>query len=353
MKIGITYNLKEEISPRAVLDSEATEEFDTTQTIDAICNVFQKNSYETIRLGSGIEIIEKIKSEKVDFVFNIAEGYSGRNRESYIPAILEMLNMPYSGSDPLALGLCLDKTLAKRIALCAGIPTPRYKIVKEIENLPIVENKLRYPLITKPAWEGSSKGIYNSSKVYDKNELEKNAMLLFEKYPDQPIMVEEYIEGREITVGVIGNEPPEILGLMEIMNKAVSADEDFFYSLEVKRDWKKLVDYVSPPDISGLFEKHIKYYAISAFKEFGCRDIARIDFRISKHNKIFMLEINPLPGLSPEYADIVIMSQKLGIKYENFILSILNHALSRYKLAEENNKKTANTAEDDLNYEAI
>jgi len=350
MKIGITYNLKEEISPRAVLDSESTEEFDTTQTIDAICNVFQKNGYKTIRLGGGIEIVEKIKNEKVDFVFNIAEGYNGRNRESHIPAILEMLNIPYSGSDPLTLGLSLDKTLTKKIALSAGIPTPRYKIVREIEDLSVVENKLRYPLITKPAWEGSSKGIYNSSKVYDKNELKKNAIMLFEKYPNQPVMVEEYIEGKEITVGVIGNESPEILGLMEIMNKTVTADEDFFYSLEVKRNWKKLVDYVSPPDINGLFERHIKYYAISAFKEFGCRDIARIDFKISKHNKVFMLEINPLPGLSPEYADIAIMSQKLGIKYDNLILSILNHALSRYGLTEENGK---NTARNDLNHEAI
>lgn len=353
MRIGITYNLREEISPQAVLDSESTEEFDTIQTIDAICNVFQKNGYETVHLGSDIGMIEKIKNEKVDFVFNIAEGCSGRNRESYIPAILEMLNMPYFGSDPLTLGLSLDKTMAKKISFCTGIPTPRYKIARRIEDLATVENKLQYPLITKPAWEGSSKGIYNSSKVYDKNELEKNAVILFKKYPDQPVIVEEYIEGREITVGVIGNEPPRVLGLMEIMNKVVSANEDFFYSLEVKRDWKKLADYVSPPDISGLFEKHIKHYAISAFKEFGCRDIARIDFRICKHNKIFMLEVNPLPGLSPEYADLVIMAQKLGIKYENLILSILNHALSRYKLAEENNKKIANTAEDGLNYEAI
>ena len=348
MKIGITCNLKKEICPSSVLDSEFTEEFDTENTIDAICNVFHRNGYDTARLGSGLEIIEKIKKEKVNFVFNLVEGYRGRNRESHVPSILEMLDIPYSGSDPLTLGLTLDKTMTKKIAFHAGIPTPRFKIIKRIDDLSLVENKLWYPLITKPAWEGSSKGIYNSSKVFNEDELEKNVTLLFEKYPDQPILVEEYVEGREITVGIIGNDPPQILGLMEIVNKNHNKD-DFFYSLETKKEWERLVDYVSPPGISQLFEKHIKHHAISAFKEFGCRDIARIDFRISKHNRVFMLELNPLPGLSPEYADLVIMTQKLGMTYDKLILSIFRHALSRYKKPEEDNK----TIESKADYEAV
>ena len=348
MKIGITYNLKDELSPAAILDNESVEEFDTTHTIDAICNVFEKNGYETVRLGSGIEIIERIKEAKVDFVFNIAEGYNGRNRESHIPSVLELLQIPYSGSDPLTLGLTLDKTITKKVAVQAGIPVPRYKIVKKLEDLSNIENTLCYPLITKPAWEGSSKGIYNSSKVLDKRALESNIVALLEKYPEQPILVEEYIEGREITAGVIGNKPPCVLGLMEVVNKT-NPGEDFFYSLEVKRDWKKLVDYISPPEIGELLDKHIRHYALLAFKEFGCRDIARIDFRISEHNKIFLLEVNPLPGLSPEYADLVIMSQKLGLEYEELILTILQHALSRYRILKEDKIDIKGN----LNYEAI
>ncbi len=348
MKIGITYNLKEEIFPSSVLDSEFTEEFDTENTISAICNVFHRNGYDTARLGSGLEIVEKIKKEKVDFVFNIAEGYSGRNRESHVPSILEMLDIPYSGSDPLTLGLTLDKTITKKIAFHAGIPTPRFKIIMRIDDISLVENKLWYPLITKPAWEGSSKGIYNSSKVFNIDELEKNVRFLFEKYPDQPILVEEYVEGREITVGVIGNDAPQILGLMEIVNKNHNGD-DFFYSLETKKEWECLVDYISPPVINQLFEKHIKHLAISAFKEFRCRDIARIDFRISKHKKVFMLEVNSLPGLSPEYSDLVIMTQKQGMAYDDLILSIFRHALSRYKKPEDAKK----TIESKANYEAV
>ena len=330
MKIGITYNLKDELSPGAVLNEEIAEEYDTPHTIDSICEIFSKNGHEPVRLGGGIDIIDRLRNEKVNIVFNIAEGCHGRNRESHIPAILEMLDIPYTGSDPLALGATLDKTMTKKIAYKAGIPTPRYMAVHKLEDLQSVGRKLHYPMIVKPAWEGSSKGIYNSSKVGRRNELDKNIKLLFEKYPGQPVLIEEYIEGREITVGVIGNEPPHILGLMEIVNK-VSPGDDIFYSLDTKRDWKNLVDYESPPDINRIMERHIRHYALMAYKEFDCRDVARIDFRISKHNKIFMLELNPLPGLSPEYADLVIMARKNGIEYENLIMSILNNAIARYK----------------------
>lgn len=336
MKIGITYNLKDELSPEAIIDNESCEEFDTPETINAICEVLEKNGHETVKLGGDLRILDRLKEEKLDFVFNIAEGHHGRNRESHIPSILEMLNMPYSGSDPLTLGLTLDKVMTKKIALQAGIPVPRYMVIKSMGDLQSVGNKLIYPVIIKPAWEGSSKGIYDSSKAFTGKELEINIKSLFEKYPNQPLLVEEYIEGREITAGIIGNNPPQILGLMEIVNK-VNPGGDVFYSLQTKRNWKKLIEYDSPPKLSRIFDNHIRYRALAAFREFGCRDIARIDFRISeKYNKIFMLEVNSLPGLSPEYADLVIMAKMQGISYEKLILSILNHALLRYKSAKGN-----------------
>ena len=346
MRIGITYNLKDELSPDAIIDSESCEEFDTSNTINAICEVFEKNGHETVKLGFGIDIPQKVKSENIDFVFNIAEGYHGRNRESYVPSILEAMGVPYSGSDSLTLGLTLDKIMSKKITFHRGIPTPRYIAVKDINDLNGAENKLKYPMITKPGWEGSSKGIYNSSKALDKRELERNVKVLFEKYPGQPVLLEEYIKGREITVAVIGNDCPRVLGMMEIVNKK-NPGGDIFYSLETKKDWRNLVDYASPPDINRISEKHIAHYALLAFKEFGCRDIARIDFRVSEEtNRVFMLEINPLPGLSPEYADLVIMSEKNGIKYEELVMDILNHALSRYGAFEK-------SAKGKLNYETI
>jgi len=331
VKIGITCNLKDEFSPELILNDEFSEEFDTPGTIEAICSVLKKNGHETVRLGGDLRIIEKLKAEKVDFVFNIAEGYFGRNREAHIPSILEMLGVPYSGSDPLTLSLTLDKIMAKKIAIQAGIPVPRYKEIRTAADLAFAEGRLNYPLIVKPAWEGSSKGIYDSSRVFDRKSLEISAKILFERYSNQPVLVEEYIEGREITVGVIGNEDARILGLMEVIDRR-NPGKDVFYSLETKRNWKDLVDYVSPPALNRVFESHIKYRTLTAFREFGCRDFARIDFKVSeKSHKIFMLEINPLPGLSPEYADLVLMAKAQGVSYEELVMSIFRHAVLRYK----------------------
>jgi D-alanine-D-alanine ligase len=322
VKIGITYNLR-----RA--NDEHDEEFDMPHTIEALSEVFKNNGHETVKLGYGPGIIKRISEEGVDFVFNIAEGSGTRNRESYVPAILEMLGIPYSGSDPLTLGLALDKILAKKIAVSAGIPVPRYRVINKPSDIAGIERELTFPLITKPAWEGSSKGIYNSSKVSSVSELERNIAVLSEKYPGEPVIAEEYIAGREITVGVIGNGSPRVLGLMEVVNK-VNPGEDFFYSLEVKRDWKNLVDYECPARLTPVLENNIKKYALRAFSEFGCKDIARIDFRVSGDGKPFLLELNPLPGLSPEYADLVIMAKKQGIAYGEIVLAVLKSALSRF-----------------------
>jgi len=337
MKIGLAYNLKDEVSPLSIINNEFSEEFDSRKTIDALCAIFKKYGFKTVRLGARLDMVDRLRKEKVGFVFNIAEGYYGRNRESFVPSVLEALNVPYSGSDPLTLGMTLDKIVAKKVLQCAKIPTPGYCVVRKMEDVKDAEDRLEYPVITKPAWEGSSKGVYNSSKALDKHGLAKNIKTLLKKYPNQPVLIEEYIKGREITVGVIGNDAPKVMALMEIVNKK-HPGEDFFYSLEVKRDWENLVDYESPPRIHQALETQIKRFALMAYREFGCRDVSRIDFRISEYNDPYLLEINPLPGLSPEYGDLVIMARKNNITYEELVLSILNSAFSRYRIREVNKK---------------
>jgi D-alanine-D-alanine ligase len=329
MKIGLTYNLKEEALSGMSADDERGEEFDTIATIEGLCKVITSLGHNPVKLGFGPGILEKISREKVDFVFNIAEGQGSRNRESYIPAILEMAGMPYSGSDALTLGLALDKIVAKKIIRAAGVPTPAYRQVSGPSEVYLADKGLNYPLITKPSWEGSSKGIYNFSKSHTRAELDSNLSLLFSKYPGQPVLVEEYIEGREVTLGVIGNNPAFVLGIMEITNRG-SSEKDFFYSLQVKRQWKELVDYTANPDISDSLLKEIKDYSLRIFKEFGCRDLARVDFKISRENKPYLLEINPLPGLSSEYSDLVILARRCGWRYEDLISEIINQALCRY-----------------------
>jgi len=337
MKIGITYNIRENVLPEGELDSEQVEEFESPQTINAICSVFESYGLETARLGGDTSIIKKIKTEKPGFVFNIAEGYWGRSREAHIPAILELMNMPYSGSDPLTLALTLDKVTAKKILRQLGILTPNFAVIRKWSELINIEETLNYPLVVKPAWEGSSKGIYNTSKSADRNELRKSVKKLFERYPNQPLLIEEFVAGREFTIAVTGNNYPKILGLMEIRMK----DGDkagFIYSLEAKRNWAEKIEYIIQPNIEKKVQHTLSQNAILAFREFGCRDIARLDFRVSHENQVYLLDINPLPGLTPGYSDLVIMSEKSGITYNRLLMSILSSALSRYGIFSNNFK---------------
>jgi len=329
MKIGLAYNLKANVFPLGELDSEQVEEFDSLQTIDAVCSVFEDNGFKTVRLGGDINIIDKIKREKPGFVFNMAEGYWGRNREAHIPAILELMGIPYSGSDPLTLAVTLDKITTKKILRQMGILTPSFSVIKKWDDLINLEGRLNYPLVVKPAWEGSSKGVYAGSKANDKSALARNVEILFSKYPEQPVLAEEFIIGREITAAVIGNDPPKVFNLMEINTKKGNRD-DFIYSLEMKRNWKEEAEYVISPDLGKLIEKSLRGIAIAVFIEFDCRDVARIDFRIDNRGRIYLLEINPLPGLAIGYSDLVIMAERSGMKYGELIISILSSAFRRY-----------------------
>jgi len=331
MKIGITYNLKENLLPLGELDSEQVEEFDSAETIEAVSSVLEGCRLTTVKLGGDINIVDKIKSEKPGFVFNMAEGFFGRNREAHVPAILELMNMPYTGSDPLTLALTLDKITAKKLLHQIGILTPNFTVIKQREDLVNFDDRLRYPLVAKPAWEGSSKGIYTTSMADDLRAIRKNVEFLFEKYPGQPVLIEEFISGREITAAVIGNHPARILGLMEIKAKSENR-EDFIYSLEIKRNWREEVEYIIPPNIDKSTQRSLEQLALSAFREFSCRDIARFDFRIDNRGQIYLLEINPLPGLSLGYSDLVIMAEGIGIKYGELIISILKSAFQRYEI---------------------
>ena len=335
MRIGITYNLKSEvdnIQPQHLLVDDAFEEFDTDETIDNIQAVLEKSGHSVIRLGSGRLAIERLLSQRPDFVFNISEGYSGRNREAQVPALLEMLDIPYSGSDVLTLALTLDKAASKKILYYSGIKSPNYCVVNTPQDIDIADAQLRYPLFVKPAWEGSSKGIQHNSRVDEKEELKAVVDYLLKDYAGQPILVEEYIAGREFTIGVLGNENPYILGIMEISPR-VKDEKDFFYSREVKRDWQNRVIYHCPPKIDAFLKKDLERVAKDAFKAFECRDVARVDIRVDKLGNAYFIEINPLPGLSPDYADLVIMARHMGWTHERLIITIFNHALSRYEIS--------------------
>jgi D-alanine-D-alanine ligase len=326
MRIGLAYDLKSAVSLDAAAPEDALEEYDSTETVDTISAALTAAGHAVVPLGGGEGFLDSIRREKVDFVFNIAEGRgNSRSRESQVPAVLEMLGIPYTGSDSHCLTVCLDKPLAKRLVAEEGIATPRWQLINDEEELGEIAWE-KFPAIVKPAYEGSSKGIRLSSVVDNIARLKAEVSRLLSDYR-QPVMVEEFISGDEVTVGVIGNNPPRLVGMMRILPRKKGGH--FVYSLEVKRDYLNLVDYECPPNLSDEINQKIGLASLRIFSCLGCRDFARIDFRIGPGGVPYFLEINPLPGLGT-YSDLIIMACKLGWTHQGLIQAVFEAALKRY-----------------------
>jgi D-alanine-D-alanine ligase len=328
MKIGLSYDLKEAIPVEQAGPCDALEEYDSVETVKLLVAALEAGGHSVVRLGGGREFLNNILREKVDIVFNIAEGRGNyRSREAQVPSILEMLDIPYSGSDPQCLAVCLDKPLAKKLVAAAGVYTPKWLVIADSKELcQISWNGFTFPAIIKPAYEGSSKGIRFGSLVSSPEQATEMAGELMACY-QQPVMVEEFIAGDEVTVGLLGNSPPKVLGVMRILPRKREAP--FVYSLEVKRDWKVLVDYECPARLEGKVLERIAVSSLKAFAALGCRDFARLDFRIGPEGFPYFLEINPLPGLG-SYSDLVIMAIKMGLTHQELITAVLDAALKRY-----------------------
>ena len=329
MKIGLAYDLKEAVISTPGCPEDALEEYDSPETVEAIATALETSGHSVVKLGGGREFINNILQNNIDFVFNISEGLGNhRSREAQVPAVLEMLDIPYSGSDPQCLAICLDKPLTKRLVATAGIRTPRWQLVtdyRQLKEIPL--DGFPLPAFVKPTYEGSSKGIRLGSRAETVAQIAEVAAELLEHYR-QPVMVEEFIAGDEVPVGMVGNSPAKVLGIMRVVAKKSSAY--FIYSLEVKREWEQLVDYECPAQLETGILEEIANSSLEVFKVLGCRDFARLDFKLSSEGVPYFLEINPLAGLNPKSGDLPIMAYKLGWSYQTLISAILNAALQRY-----------------------
>jgi D-alanine-D-alanine ligase len=327
MRIGLSYDLKSAVEGRLAVE-DALEEYDSPETVEMISTALMSKGHTVVRLGGGTHFLDNIRRENVDIVFNIAEGRGNyRSREAQLPAVLEMLDIPYTGSDPLCLAVCLDKPITKKLVAVEGVNTPGWLVIGGEEELYRTPwERLNFPVIIKPASEGSSKGIRLTSLAHDVRQAEEEARRILEGYR-QPVMVEEFVDGDEVTVGMVGNSPPRIVGMMRVVPKKPVAH--FVYSLEVKRDYVNLVDYETPPQLSKNTLDRMEQFSLKAFKTLGCRDFSRVDFRVSHDGTPYFIEINPLPGLG-SYSDLVIMALMLGWKYEALIGSVLDAAIERY-----------------------
>jgi len=325
MRIGLSYDLKDDIKPGVAEDD--LEEYDSQETVKLLADSLAAGGNRVVMLGGGWDFLDNIQWHKVDIVFNIAEGRGNhRSREAQVPAVLEMLDIPYTGSDVLCLATCLDKPLAKKLVALEGIATPRWLLIDDEKDLGATAwQAFTFPVIVKPAHEGSSKGIRLTSVVENEIQAHEEAARILGHY-HQPVMVEEFIDGDEVTVGLLGNSPPDVLGMMLILPRIINGR--FVYSLEVKRDYENLVEYQCPAPLDGGLRESLRLASLKVFQALGCRDFARIDFRIGQDGRPYFIEINPLPGLG-RHSDLVIMALKLGWTHEKLVGAILNTALKR------------------------
>lgn len=325
--IGLTYDLKTDYEFKKDDPPDANAEFDHPSTIGVIASAIESRGFKVKKIGNVSSLLEKIDNLGVDIVFNISEGLSGRNRESQVPILLEMEGIPFVGADALTLALTLDKIMAKKIFIAEGIPTPKFFEAKSAQSLNDTDH-LQFPLIVKPRFEGSSKGLSEASRVENIEELKKQVEYITNTYK-QPALIEEFIRGEEFTVAVIGNDPFETMPIVQIKIDGRLKLNDKFYTFA--RITSNRLEYICPARISQDLKEKISSLALRTYKAVECRDFGRIDFRVDNEGRPYVLEINPLPSLSTEDV-FMLVAKAIGISYEEMIGRILECALNRHNL---------------------
>ncbi|HEM62369.1 MAG TPA: hypothetical protein ENO24_08760 [Chloroflexi bacterium] len=329
LRIALLANLKANAPKSAWEPPDRWAELDSERTVKAIAKALEQGGHRVTFLEGDIGLCEKLKSGKFDIAFNICEGHQGDARESHVPALLEMLGVPYTGSKVLCLALTLDKPMAKRVLAFHGLPTPRFQVFEDPEAA--LDPVLSYPLFVKPAAEGTGKGITGDSVARNDGELRRQLRWLIETY-QQPALVEQYVEGREITVGVLGNRQLRALPPLEIDLSTCPPEERGIYTSRIKADLPTAPRYLCPASLSKAQVRKLSRLAVAAFRALGCLDVARVDFKLDAHDreKPCILEVNPLPGLSPGISDLVFEAEAEGMTHAQLINAILDAALERY-----------------------
>jgi D-alanine-D-alanine ligase len=321
MKVGLTYDLRSWYIDRGYSMDE-TAEFDKQETVDALENSLKQMGHETEPIGNTFQLIEALAAGKRwDIVFNITEGLYGDGRESVVPAILDQYRIPYVFSGPVIMGISLNKHLAKMVVAASGVPVSPGQLINSINEL---ENlKLEYPLFVKPVSEGTGKGITSKSLVKSSQELKKMVEWILSEF-HQPALVEEYLPGREFTVGIVGTGTDAVaIGGMEVI-----CANNLPYSVEVKENYLEYCQY-KPLDSDIIAE--CKSVALSAWKALDAVDAGRIDLKADRHGKICFIEANPLAGLNPVHSDLPILSRMYGIEYQTLMEMIMKSAIKRIK----------------------
>ncbi len=326
MTVGITYDLKEDYLREGMSDEEAAE-FDSPATIEAIETSLRALGFATERIGHLRALLARLASGgRWDLVFNIAEGVHGIGREAQIPAVLDAFLIPYTFSDPMVLGLCLHKGMAKRVVRDAGVPTPDFALVEDEGEAAGV--RLAFPVFAKPVAEGTGKGISGASRAGTPAELERACAELLRRFR-QPVLVETFLPGRELTVGILGTgAKARTIGALEIELRGSA--EPGAYTYHNKKMYEDRVSYQLAEDAAAAEAQEV---ALAAWRALGCRDGGRVDIRCDAAGRPHFLEVNPLAGLHPVDSDLPILCYKRGLTYRELIAAIMESARSRLAAA--------------------
>lgn len=354
MTIALVFNAKVEASPTAANNSDQAAEpspdpsstvahahrtndtyaeWDTYETIHAVRDAIAER-YNVELVEANENAFERLRTLRPAFVFNIAEGLHGVSREAQVPAMLELLGIPYLGSDPLTLAVCLDKARAKEILAYHGIPTAPFVAIHSMDEFE--DARVKFPSIVKPLHEGSSKGIYNSCVVRTPEELEREVRTVIATYR-QPALVEEFLPGREFTVALLGNgDAVRALPIVEIRFDALPPGMNAIYSYEAKWVWdttdKPLEIYACPAPLRPAEAEAIVTLCMRAYRVLRCRDWTRVDVRMDAHGRPHILELNPLPGILPRPEDNSCFpkaARSAGMTYNELINTVLDIAMQR------------------------
>ncbi|KOR37689.1 MULTISPECIES: D-alanine--D-alanine ligase family protein [Planktothricoides] len=324
--IGLCYDLKEDYL-KAGFSAIEVMEFDDEETIIGLEDALSHLGHNVERIGNGRELARRlVAGDRWDLIFNLAEGVWGRSREAQVPAVCELFNQPYTFSDPLTCALALDKALAKRVVRDRGLPTPEFEIVNTPEEASTLS--LPLPLFLKPLAEGSSKGVTSHSFINDQEALVPACEELLAQF-HQPVLVETFLPGREVTVGIVGNgSTAGVLAVMEVIftDKADAVG----YTALNKGEYLERVSYRLVTDEEPVAAQ-ANQLALNVYHALGCRDTARVDLRCDARGVWHFLEVNPLPGLNHIRSDLPIMADLAGLSYPQLIGKIVDSAWQRWQ----------------------
>ncbi len=329
-EIAVLANLRRNAPHRKGEPEDAWGDLDSESTMLALVEALQAGGHKAYFLEGDMSLPARLARLRPDLCFNLCEGHFGDAREAQVPALLEMMGIPYTGSRVLAQAICLDKAMTKRVLTTYGLPTPPFQVFRNSHERR--NPRLRFPLFVKPNREGSGMGVTPQSIVHNEAELRARVAYVIETY-QQEALVERYIEGRELTCGLVGNESPTVFPVMEIDLSTCPADQLGLYTNHIKHDIPETPIYRCPAPLDEAMSMMIKRMTVEVFHAVGALDVARVDWRIDRSDgKPYVLEINTLPGVTPGISDLVIVAAAGGIDHCQLINMILDAAIKRLNL---------------------